>query len=306
MKRDTWVVLAIIALSAYAGYRLAGGHKDQVADPAPQFVAPPIRDNGLNRASGTLSLASPDERGLVAHYEFDGNLVDAATQLVASSTNPKFGEDRFGRPHASLALDGVGEYVDLGPAEGLRLSFPLTFSAWVKRSDFRNEVLIANNDALHAYTGFFLGINSDGLTVFSYGDGGPAGYQYRRTRRGRTVIEPNKWYFIVGVASAPNKMEIFVNGRHDSGAYDGSGGPLVYGSGRATIGYSSTLRERAFYRGLLDDIRIYNVALTADQVAELYNAGSDELATTPQPAARPMSPRPPDELAREVRSRAEQ
>jgi prepilin-type N-terminal cleavage/methylation domain-containing protein len=74
----------------------------------------------------------------------------------------------------------------------------------------------------------------------------------------------NTWYYLVGTADASNR-KIYING---SLVASGAGGSVSPGSQTFLLGTDGNYR----LSGLLDDVRIYNRALSAAEIAAMYNA----------------------------------
>ena len=66
-------------------------------------------------------------------------------------------------------------------------------------------------------------------------------------------------------------MEIYVNGVDNGGSYSGSGGPMAYSTAPSMIGASaanSSGTATSYYlEGALEDIRVYDYALTPEQIS---------------------------------------
>jgi hypothetical protein len=121
--------------------------------------------------------------------------------------------------------------------------------------------------------GYSLGISGDGKAT-AYGKG--SGVQ---TLAGTIKTNENRWYHLVGVLT-PTVTKIYVDGQLTSGP----GTTVDNSSTRDTIigagmngSDPSVLNEH--FTGLIDDVRIYNVALTDAQVSELYNYRSGTRTT---------------------------
>jgi len=64
-------------------------------------------------------------------------------------------------------------------------------------------------------------------------------------------------------------MELVVDGVPMQGSYTGTGGPLAYYLGPAVIG-RMYISDPFYYAGDIDDLRIYDHALTYPEILELY------------------------------------
>jgi hypothetical protein len=92
-----------------------------------------------------------------------------------------------------------------------------------------------------------------------------------------TVNDTNGWHH-VAVTSDVSQARFFIDGVLDvERAY----GPTYLSAGGAyTIGSRGASQ---FFKGLLDEVAIYNRALSADEIATIYSAGSLGLCKNPRP-----------------------
>ena len=167
----------------------------------------------------------------------------------------------------ATSFDGVDDYVALGNAPSpLRVTSNLTFSAWVKIPSDVGEVYVA-----------IIGRNADvslmthwsdhKLRVFAKPSGGVGAEALHSTG---TSLNTNTWWH---VAITYNLLvwTAYVNGVQD-GTGTGVTGILSDVDGYDTdIGFYGN--GSAYGLGLIDDVRIYNRALSAAEVAQLYNYG---------------------------------
>jgi hypothetical protein len=91
------------------------------------------------------------------------------------------------------------------------------------------------------------------------------------------------WYHVVVVFSGVHSFSAFVNGASVALSYSGgSANSMVYGAGsrlRMNSSYAcgTTIREK----GSIDEVRIYNRALSATEITQLYKQGASKFATSP-------------------------
>jgi len=75
----------------------------------------------------------------------------------------------------------------------------------------------------------------------------------------------NKWHFIIGTVTLGNQSKLYIDGQFQSVStqtLDISSYPLEFGRYLQSNGYA--------YKGFLDDVRIYNRALSAGEIQYLY------------------------------------
>ena len=156
------------------------------------------------------------------------------------------------------SFNGVSDYVYVSsnPAS-LGLMYTYSVSAWVK---WDNTQTTTGWITSHGWYLRF-GIQSDGAVRFDY-----LNVSYAWTGITSSVKLDGEWHFIVGVLKQNDTNEIaniYIDGILDSTA-NLSGNPL-YHEGMAIGCYGSGSSE--FFKGIVDDIRIYNRALSSSEVA---------------------------------------
>jgi len=254
-------------------------------------------DNGDNGFYGTLDdvsiynrALSPNEvaqlyaninsgllPGLVAYYPFEGSAVDATGNgdngtLVGKA---KYGPGVGGE---GLVLDGGGSGVQLGNPTNLWLQ-NFSISSWVKRA----SVTVASYGSGGAGTivgdspgGYFLYMGSDGTLVFSQ----LGNYSYLA---GPAIADTN-WHLLTFTMTNGSAV-FYVDGvARSSQTYN----VTFTFTGNVGIGYRPDNEDNGFY-GTLDDVRIYNRALSSNEVAQLYNT-YEALTTSDLPSitSQPM------------------
>ena len=220
----------------------------------------------------SLALAQPAP---VAHYPFDGDVRDhSGNANHGTRFGPTFVPDRLGRPGRALAFDGVDDYLTYRNAQNFHPSLPATIALWVRIDRYRPNFLFSNNWQENAQTGIWLLCNVDGTISFGYGDGGSIGPQARRSQTGRTPLLLEQWYHVAVVIRGPEDMDLYLDGRRDCGPYGGLGQALAYTSAPGRSGHqdqSSVFNSPLDHlHGALDELRLYDVALSAEQVRALF------------------------------------
>ena len=223
--------------------------------------------------------------GLIGHWTFDGkdmytnvkdtsgqgnngNLKLGASGNTATTTGP-------GRIGQALKFDGANDYVILGTASSLDLGdTSLTLAGWVNMDakDGANRWIVTK-EGTSGHRGWTLRATVDYLPMpFAVGVSGDG--STITTRVSATIPETGKWYYVVGVYDkAAQTLHMYVNGVLDDGALYGTvPSSLNEPSAAPYIGARSGDSE--FFNGSLDDVRIYNRALSADEIKRLYQLGA--------------------------------
>jgi hypothetical protein len=160
----------------------------------------------------------------------------------------------FGR---ALSLDGTNDYLGCGDVADLGNTF--TFSALVKANNFDNIGPIVCRDGVTNYNALIRFDTSGNIEFRQF-----YGAVEIRTAASYTAGE---WLHIVGVSNAALAGVIYVNG---VSAATGTFGASFSDVGNINLGrYASP--GVTYFDGALDEVRVYNTALTATEVANLYN-----------------------------------
>jgi hypothetical protein len=220
----------------------------------------------------------------VSHWKFDEGEGSTAYDSVGDNDGTIYGAQwTSGIIEGALDFDGDGDYVDVGNDSSLKPPLPVTFSTWIKLSNLGNtQYIIALDDQTSRYYGILFWVRAEDNLGVSYGDGGEPSPGNRRSKVGTTALNAGTWYHVAAIIRGATDMDLYINGTDDGGAYSGAGGSLAYSSGSSLIGMMHN--SQYFLGGQVDDVRVYDRALSAEEILELYLEGWGEKAFDPNPA----------------------
>ena len=169
-----------------------------------------------------------------------------------------------GKINSSLNFDGQDDYARSSAISGITNN-QLTVSAWIKPKSLSGTFEISNQGQWDGgpWTGWrFRQVNSS--INFKLGDNTSTAYE----TSGGTLIQ-NNWQHVVGVWDG-SYIHIYLNGQEvvktaKSFTYVGN-------SDYHSIG--KYVGSAYFFNGQIDDVRIYNYALTTEQIKTIYNNGA--------------------------------
>jgi len=222
-----------------------------------------------SHASAFNLTRSANSLGLVGYWTFDGKdlltglALDRSGQgnngaLVAMSTSTSRVQGKLGQ---ALNFDGVNDYINYSVnAYGLGIRRSGTFSGWLKPRDFNSDCFILSD--WNATAGMTLRMDLGGTKATFYV------YPNNHRINPSYTFAIGKWYHLVGVMDG-DTIYLYANGV--------SIGSTTLGE---DIGNSvSTLKiaQRGDLGGsystcIFDDVRIYNRALSATEISQLYNS----------------------------------
>ncbi len=177
-----------------------------------------------------------------------------------------------GKFQGALQFDGVADFVDLGNSTSLKPALPITLASWVRFDQVGDYQILINLDKKdyddeHRYYGSDLLVLNTGQIAASVGDGQPD--SSLRYKIGDSILRPNTWYHLAVVIRSSNDITLYVNGYDDGGAYGGAGGAMVYSSDGASQLGARFCDALYSLHGEMDDVRIYDRALTDAEIAVL-------------------------------------
>ena len=210
--------------------------------------------------------------GVVAYYPFNGNANDESGNGNDGTVNgATLAEDRFGNINSAYSFDG-NDFIDIWSTQEINDNIDTTqgsISVWFKL----NARSPGASSFVYQYT-TAAGSNNDRLYL-DVGNSGSPGGKLRlgigdTFRLSDTVVVIGHWYHVVAVWDIDGSTRIYIDGLLDSVGGFGNPGFEFQESERFYFGRGWT-GNVGTYDGLIDDIRIYNLALSEDEVQEIYD-----------------------------------
>ncbi len=249
------------------------------------------------KSDSVAATAAPDPAGLVAHYKFDGNASD-------SSGNNNHGSEKGGPTYVAgkfdqaISLDGFDDYVAIQNMQYAGTHYAqVSVCAWIRTSSSPGEKMIASFDRNEYWR----------LTIGGGDAGGPGLVGWHvMTSMGQVDygssgrVDDGQWHHVAGVFDN-GTLTIYIDGSAETPAF---GGP-AFGTGDTRYGFLGIGSEAAefngrpnqtgYFDGELDDVRIYNHALSQAEIAYLADEtpGDGELYIPVSSAANMYDAEPP-------------
>ncbi len=211
------------------------------------------------RAEDTLT------KGLVAWWKLD----EASGRQAADSSGHGYHGTLVGEPKwqpqsgvvgGALELAGDGQYVAIAEKKAFDLNERMTVAAWIKVNKFDKkwQTIVAKGD-----TSWRIARDRDGECVqFAFN-----AIPKEQLIKGKIPVNDGKWHHVAGVYDG-QKMHLYVDGRLDGSAVTTTNIPTS--DEPVCIGENSQAKGR-FWNGLIDDVRVYDRALSVDEIAVLGN-----------------------------------
>ncbi len=225
-------------------------------------------NTGASQAQGTGRLDS----GLAGYWKMDDG---SGTSATDSSTNANTGTLTngptwtTGQIGGAVDFDGTNDYLTVPDSSALDMTSDVTVSAWFKADTWPSGyAAIANKNGNYILR---KEITPNDNLVFYWWDG--SRLRYAQSSMGSiNSISTGVWHHIAAVAVGNAASAIYIDG-------------VLFGSGNGDAGAASRTLTNPLeiggdsgagsqFDGKIDEVRIYNRALSADEVAQLYRLTS--------------------------------
>ena len=269
----TACLIAVDAGATLTNGNAAAGRRAALPVGGSGFTFAALNSMGLGIVENALTWASRAPQGppAVGHWRLDES--EGTTAQDSNGTNHGTTYDgnswTVGKFNNAMEFDGINDYIQIPNAAALQPTAALSICAWVR------------GDAWSS------GDNVD--LILRKGEGNPNNWQLSITNGkvalsldahdaqngngnayGTTTLQTGRWYHVVGTWDGKT-MRIYVDGAVDNGNGKIKNGAIgtdtrpVYLGGRA----GGDSHDR--FDGLLDDVRLYNRALSGSEIRVIMN-----------------------------------
>jgi hypothetical protein len=240
----------------------------------------------------------PAPDGLIGWWPGDGGAND-----IASTNNGTFGggaaADIPGVVGTAFWFDGTDDYVSIPDAPSLHPT-NLTIETWI-RCD------LLDTPSINSYPGQQYIIFHQNAQMYNF-----EGFDLAKDRRpvyvatndtwcfevtsvegdnvfveSETIVQTNVWYHIAGVRGS-NYIQLYVNGKLEG--QTNVDFPVGYGDFPLYFATTGEFYYDHRFGGALDEVSLYNRALSASEIAAIYAAGRQGKCKTPTAVSIGLSP----------------
>ncbi|MEO3862177.1 LamG-like jellyroll fold domain-containing protein [Acrocarpospora sp. B8E8] len=223
--------------------------------------------------------------GLVSAYAMDEGAGSTVTDSSGSNNNGVAVATAWtaGKYGGALSFNGSSSVVNIADSASLRLTTGMTLEAWVRPNSVSGYRTVIMKDH----------VEGSAYGLYSSGDGPPSAWLRQQGADNHTIasgsspIGLNTWTHLAATYDG-STAKLYVNGQlagqtSESGSLDSVGLPMHLGS--------NTFWQE-YFSGLIDEVRVYNRALTAPEI----QADMATPISTPPPgglSASPIAPQRP-------------
>jgi len=217
---------------------------------------------------------APEVRPMVAWWKFD----ETEGQTAVDSSGNNLHGRLVGNPQwqagvvaGALAFDGKDDYVNCGYDPLLDITDAITVAAWIKVSSFTLfcQCIVARGESSWRLQRWWdsnrLEFACQGITMETREVPGVCG---------NINVNNGEWHHVVGTYDG-DRIALYVDGKLDNSEL--ASGEIALSNQPIYIGHepdSPKWSPDKYWNGMIDDVRIYNYALSPAEVAEMYAAGT--------------------------------
>jgi PKD repeat protein len=197
--------------------------------------------------------------GLAARYDFNGNAKDSsANGNNGTIYGAALTTDRFGNSNKAYSFNGVSNYIQVPDHNSLDITTNLTISAWIYPTAINGDRKIVTKFPADAYQLTII----DGKLSLLYKNG-----SVWKECKSNNTLAVNEWYMVTGVYDYNKSvMNIYVNAHLDNSTYASGSIPAT----TAPVVIGNNYGGAQYFQGKIDDVRIYNRALSICDIDSLY------------------------------------
>ncbi len=163
-------------------------------------------------------------------------------------------------------FDGIDDYIDCGNGVNLNLGTnDFTLCCWIKKNSTSTLPLISKG-ASGTSIGYITRIGTDHKLRLIMSSTGSNNVDYEESK---FVLSLGKWYFVTLAANRDDFAYFYVDGVKGIGASIAAQNGNLDNSTNQLIGSYPGLAS--YFGGEMNDIRIYNRALSSSEISRIYN-----------------------------------
>jgi hypothetical protein len=212
--------------------------------------------------------------GLVGYWPFNGDANDVSVNGNSGTNNgATLTTDRFGNANSAYIFNGSGSYINIPNSTALQFSGGITFSVWFNATNISvgavnstSYLMSKGSDGLA--TSWISFLDTSAITLLIYNNSNTLS-NWATVPSSQLIISTNQWYNATFTFDGTN-ARAYINGQLKSTlASTYTSFSNIYD---LKFGRRHTSGLPYFFNGKLDDIGVWNRALTQDEITSLYYA----------------------------------
>jgi hypothetical protein len=225
-----------------------------------------------------LSLPVISAEGPVAWWKFEQAKEDKVVETVGGGEDAVVGFYKLvkGVSGSALKLDGLTSYIVCESVKAPKISGALSVEAWVALGAYPLNWTTIAGQYEGEKSGYFFGISDKGevgLQIFEEGSA--------KKIASDSKLGLRKWHHIAGIFDPAVGLVIYIDGKEAAtleteGKFGRAEKPLFIGKYAEKVKPTGGIRKNShmvtdiFYDGIIDELKIFDRALTAEEIAKGY------------------------------------
>ena len=220
--------------------------------------------------------------GLVGYWSFTGNANDISGNNITGTVNgATLTTDRQSNSSSAYSFNGINSWIDFGDNDLLNPHFSdMTVSAWIKTTSSYSRIYAKGSH----------GGPQPGYTIMIYpGAGGRAALVFGAAGHEHIIlsnlpVNDNSWHMVTGVIIRNGIIKLFIDGVQqtqtanisDHSSVDIAANTYNAGVGASYSNYSNPGPPTEFFSGTIDEVGVWNRALSDCEVLNLLHGSIPE------------------------------
>jgi len=219
--------------------------------------------------------------GLVAFFPMDNSPNDIINGNQGTVNGAILTTDRFGNENAAYQFDGVDDFIDYGDSMAYRFAGDYSISLWVKAEEIPQGGTILNKRRpIAPFSQYSISLDNfpydnitdevDYVAFYQRLDNETGGQVDKRIYNPTAIITEN-WHQITVTNDSEGKAFLYVDNKLIDSTEFRNGSTQVIGYPLIIGGVTATNVINGYFKGKIDDIRLYQRFLSREEVKVLYD-----------------------------------
>lgn len=239
----------------------------------------------ISNSPFTISNGGAPVNGLLAWYPFNGNANDMSGNGNNGTVNGAIlTTDRFGNSNSAYNFNGSTDFISINNTLGNFGTSDFSIVGWFNQLQYQPglDIIFAkrNTGAWGNLLTFNVVYENSAVRLCGEVDeSSPSNYSVVHSN---TMVTTNIWYFGCFVRES-NTIKLYINGSFDNSTSTATI-QNINNNATASIGaFNNGTSWNSFFNGKIDDIRIFNRALSPSEITQLYNENLSTSITVTSP-----------------------
>jgi hypothetical protein len=221
--------------------------------------------------NGLVGWWTLDEGTSTVAHDFSGNGNNGTLTNISAPPTSSSGWTTSGKRSNAITFDGTNDYVDIPDSTSLNpTTGQLSMTAWVKRSNAAGDTKVFFKVPAANNAGYGMAVTNQKLEFSISGISCDV-----RNASGGTTLSSGVWYFLAATYDGIT-CKTYVNAVVDKSV--AGSGTFVATSANLRIGADQYTNPPSYpFAGIIDDVRLYNRALSVTEISKLYRESSTRI-----------------------------